>query len=326
MSRLKIGILFGGLSEEHPVSVKSAQAVAPCLDPNRYDVTWIGITRDGGWVQCDGPAAGWEGGTPFSLSPDRRTAALDVVLPLLHGRFGEDGAVQGVLELAGVPYVGCDVASSALCMDKALTYLVAASAGVATPRHWTVRPGDRLPEDLPFPVFVKPARSGSSYGVSKVTSPHDLAAAVALARQFDAKVLLEEAVVGSEIGCAVLGDDVLLTGEPDRIALSGGFFRIHQEDAPEQGSENSTPIVPADIAPEARELVQETAKRLYRALGCRGLARVDLFLLDDGSVVLNEVNTMPGLTSYSRYPRMMAAAGLSLGEVVDRLVDLAVAR
>jgi D-alanine--(R)-lactate ligase len=147
---------------------------------------------------------------------------------------------------------------------------------------------------------------------------------VATARQYDSKVLIEEVVVGSEVGCALLGNDVdLVAGEPDRVALSHGFFRIHQEKQPESGSENATFIVPADISPEARELIRETAETLYLALGCRGLARVDMFLKEDGTVVLNEVNTLPGMTSYSRYPRMMAAAGLPLGEVIDRIVSLA---
>jgi D-alanine--(R)-lactate ligase len=250
---------------------------------------------------------------------------LDVVLPVLHGRLGEDGAMQGLLELAGVPYAGCDIASSALCMDKSLTYLVARSAGVATPRFWTLAAdADVDPDQLPYPVFVKPARSGSSFGVTKVADRDALEAAVLSARRYDAKVLIEAAVAGSEVGCAVLGNDGdLLVGEVDQIALSHGFFRIHQESAPETGSENSTITVPADIAPAARSRVQETATAVYRALGCRGLARVDLFLTPDGEVVLNEVNTLPGLTSYSRYPRMMAAAGLALGEVIDRVVALA---
>jgi D-alanine--(R)-lactate ligase len=147
-----------------------------------------------------------------------------------------------------------------------------------------------------------------------------------IARQFDSKVLIEEAVVGSEVGCAILGNGTdLIAGEVDRVALSHGFFRIHQESTPESGSENSTFIVPADISAESRSLVQETAKAIYRALGCRGLSRVDLFLKEDGTVVLNEVNTLPGLTSYSRYPRMMAAAGLPLAEVIDRVVSLTLA-
>jgi D-alanine---(R)-lactate ligase len=157
-----------------------------------------------------------------------------------------------------------------------------------------------------------------------VSSDDELRVAVEVARQYDSKILIEEAVEGSEIGCSILGDDSgLVVGEPDRVALTHGFFRIHQESAPETGSENSTFIVPADISPRSRALVEETAKVVYRALGCSGLARVDMFLTGDGKVVLNEVNTMPGLTSYSRYPRMMAAAGLPLGDVIDRLVSLA---
>jgi D-alanine--(R)-lactate ligase len=251
--------------------------------------------------------------------------SLDLVLPVLHGKLGEDGAMQGLLELSGIPYVGCDVQSSALCMDKSLAYLVAKSAGIATPNFRTLT-ADETPDPdlLTYPVFVKPARSGSSFGVSKVSRKEELPSAVEAARRYDSKVLIEEAVVGSEVGCAILGSDLdLIAGEVDQIALSHGFFRIHQEAEPETGSENSTPIVPADISAASRSLVQETAKAIYRALGCRGLSRVDMFLREDGAVVLNEVNTLPGMTSYSRYPRMMAAAGLPPAEVIDRIVSVA---
>lgn len=342
MARLKVGILFGGCSEEHPVSVKSAQEVARNLDPGKYQPFYVGITRNGAWKLCDGPGPDWEnsGCRPALLSPDRGvggllvleqgrygTVGLDVVLPVLHGKLGEDGAIQGLLELSGIPYAGCDIQSSALCMDKSLAYGVARSAGIATPDFWTVTADDVVdPDLLPYPVFVKPARSGSSFGVSKVSRPEELPGAVKTARQYDSKVLIEEAVAGSEVGCAILGDDPdLFAGEVDRIALSHGFFKIHQEEDPESGSENSTPIVPADIPAESRSLVRETAKAVYRALGCRGLARVDLFLTDDGKAVLNEVNTLPGMTSYSRYPRMMAAAGVPLSEVIDRTIALALA-
>ena len=340
MQRLRVGIIFGGCSEEHPVSVKSAQEVAKHLDPEKYEPVYIGITTSGAWKLCAYPEPEWESHACRSvvLSPDRSVHGLlvldqgkyealhlDVVFPVLHGTLGEDGAMQGLLELSGIPYVGCDIPSSALCMDKSLAYVVARNAGVPTPEFWVVtKAGDVDSEQLPYPVFVKPARSGSSFGVSKVTTPHELVAALASARQYDSKVLIETAVAGREIGCAVLGSDAeLITGEVDHIALSHGFFRIHQEDAPENGSENATAIVPADISPDDRQRVQDTAKLLYGALGCRGLARVDLFLADDGSVVLNEVNTLPGMTTYSRYPRMMAAAGIELGEVVDRVVSLA---
>ncbi|MFE0366840.1 D-alanine--(R)-lactate ligase VanA-Sc [Streptomyces tendae] len=339
-AKLRIGIVFGGSSEEHAVSVKSAQEVARSLDAEKYQPFFVGITRDGAWKLCEGPGPDWEDGDcrPAVLSPDRsvhgllvleqgryRTIRLDVVMPVLHGTLGEDGATQGLLELSGIPYVGCDIQSSALCMDKSLAYLVAGSAGIATPRFRTVMGDECLDADrLAYPVFVKPARSGSSFGVTKVSRREDLPAAVETARRYDTKVLVEEAVVGSEIGCAVLGHDTeLVVGEVDRIALSHGFFRIHQEEEPESGSENSTAIVPADIPAESRALVQKTAKDVYRALGCTGLARVDMFLKDDGGVVLNEVNTLPGMTSYSRYPRMMAAAGLPLSEVIDRTVSLA---
>jgi D-alanine--(R)-lactate ligase len=252
------------------------------------------------------------------------TISLDIVLPVLHGKLGEDGAIQGLLELSGIPYVGCDVQSSALCMDKSLAYVVARNAGIATPNFWIVTPNENSDLGrLTYPAFVKPARSGSSFGVSKVYRKEELPGAVEIARQYDSKVLIEEAVIGSEIGCAILGNDQdLFAGEVDRISLSHGFFRIHQETAPESGSENSAPVVPADISAESRSLVQETAKAVYRALGCSGLSRVDMFLKEDGGVVLNEVNTLPGMTSYSRYPRMMAAAGLSLPEVIDRMVSL----
>jgi D-alanine---(R)-lactate ligase len=340
MDRLSLAIIFGGPSEEHPISVKSAQEVAKNLDLERYEPFYVGITKRGAWKLCDSPGTDWEDGgcRPAMLSPDSsvhgllvleqgryRAVRVDVVFPVLHGKLGEDGAMQGLLELSGIPYVGCDVQSSALCMDKSLAYLVARNAGVATPNFWTAAAGEHIdPDGLPYPVFVKPARSGSSFGVSKVSRKEELPIAMEAARQYDSKVLVEEAVVGGEVGCAILGNDGELTaGEPDRISLSHGFFRIHQEKEPERGSENATFIVPADISAEARELVQQTAKTLYRALGCRGLSRVDLFLKEDGTVVLNEVNTLPGLTSYSRYPRMMAAAGLSLGKVIDRIVSLA---
>lgn len=342
MDRLRIAIIFGGCFEEHSISVKSAQEMAKALDTTKYEPYYVGITKGGTWKLCHAPGGTWEYSDfrPVVLSPDRsthglivldqgryETIRLDLVIPVLHGKLGEDGAIQGLLDLAGIPYVGCGVQSSALCMDKSLTYLVAGNAGIATPAFWTLAPDEDIdPERLEYPVFVKPARSGSSFGVSKVHNRAELPAAVEVARRYDSKVLIEQAVVGSEVGCALIGNGTeLFVGEVDQIGISEGFFRIHQEKSPECGSENSTITVPADISAESRLLVQETAKALYRALGCSGLSRVDLFLKKDGQVVLNEVNTFPGMTSYSRYPRMMAAAGLPLAAVLDRLVVLALA-
>ena len=345
MDRTRIGIVFGGCSEEHAVSVKSAREVARHLDRARFEPVFLGITLDGAWSWCDGPEDGWElRGRPVVLSPDRtvhgllvpgqhsdryESLRLDVVFPVLHGTSGEDGAIQGLLELAGIPYVGCDIQSSALCMDKSLAYVVCSAAGISTPTFRVVTSEDVGVGDLSgleYPLYVKPARSGSSFGVTRVEHGGELSGALAAARTYDSKVVIEQAVVGTEVGCAVLGRGTELSvGCLDQISLSHGLFRIHQEDDPEHGSENSTVTVPADIPEETEQLVRETALAIYRALGCRGLARVDMFVTPDGDVVLNEVNTLPGLTSYSRYPRMMAAAGWSLGDVIERLVALAMA-
>jgi D-alanine--(R)-lactate ligase len=342
MARLRIGVVFGGCSAEHPISVKSAEEVARRLDPEKYEPFYVRIAKSGAWKLCDVPGPDWEDrkALPAMLSPDRsvrgllvleegryETIGLDLVFPVLHGTLGEDGAIQGLAELAGIPYVGCDIQSSALCMDKSLAYTVARAAGIATPNFQTVAANEEVdPDRLTYPVFVKPARSGSSFGVSKVGGKDELPSAMEAAMQFDSKVLIEEAVIGSEVGCALLGDGAdVIAGELDQISLSHGFFRIHQESDPESGSDNSEVVVPADISAESRWCVQETAKAVYRALGCKGLSRVDLFLKEDGEVVLNEVNTLPGMTSYSRYPRMMEAAGLPRAEVIDRLVASALA-
>ena len=343
MNRLKVAILFGGCSEEHDVSIKSAIEIAANIDSKKYEPLYIGITKSGVWKMCEKPCAEWENGdcSLAALFPDKKMHGLlvmknyeyeirpvDVVFPVIHGKSGEDGSIQGLLELSGIPYVGCDVQSSALCMDKSLAYIVARDAGIATPNFWIVTANENIDADrLTYPVFVKPARSGSSFGVSKVCRKEELLSAVETARQYDSKVLIEEAIVGSEVGCAILGNGMdLIAGEADQICLSHGFFRIHQENTPENGSENSTVIVPADISAEARLLVQKTAKTVYRALGCKGLSRVDMFLKEDGKVILNEVNTLPGFTSYSRYPRMMAAVGITLPELIDRLIALALKR
>jgi len=345
VNRPTIAILFGGSSEEHDVSVKSAMEIAGAIDSQKYDPVYIGITRAGAWTSCSRPSTSWEAdadGRKVVISPDRethgllvaepdgtcRTVHLDTVFPVLHGRTGEDGAVQGLLELSGIPYVGCGIQASATCMDKSLAYAVARSAGIETPR-FTVLHGTKcgVPDDVGYPVFVKPARSGSSYGVTKVERAEELGAALAAARRYDDKILIEEAIVGTEVGCAVLGSgDDLTVGEVDQISLRRGFFRIHQEAEPEKGSENATIQVPADLPRPDRASIQHLARTIYAALGCEGLARVDMFMQTDGRILLNEVNTMPGFTSYSRYPRMMASAGMHLSEVIDRAITLALAR
>ena len=341
MDRLKVAVLFGGCSEEHDISIKSAKEVADNLNNEKYEPIYIGITKSGVWKMCEKPCAGWENGECCSavLSPDKKMHGLlinknhkyeilrvDVVFPVIHGKSGEDGSIQGLFELSGIPYVGCDIQSSAICMDKSLAYTLTKNSGIITPEFW-ILDDDYVPEASAFvyPIFVKPARSGSSFGVKKVNCTGGLNAAIESARQYDSKVLIEQAITGYEVGCAVLGNgSELIVGEVDQIKLTHGIFRIHQESRPEQGSENATITVPADLPVEKRGKIGETAKRIYTALGCKGLARVDMFLQDDGRIVFNEVNTLPGFTSYSRYPRMMAAAGIMLPELIDRLIALAV--
>ncbi len=341
--RLRIAILFGGCSEEHDVSVKSAIEVAASIDKDKYEPIYVGITKTGAWKLCEQPHPAWEGGDgpQAVISPDRgtrgllvgargecRTVPIDAVFPVLHGKSGEDGAVQGLLELSGIPYVGCDIQSSAICMDKSLAYVVASSAGINTPGFSVLNDVDiAAPNELVYPVFVKPARSGSSFGVTRVECADELNAAISTARNYDGKVLIEQAIFGTEVGCAVLGNGVdLFVGAVDQIELRHGFFRIHQEAEPELGSENASVVVPAHLPEAEREAIRATAKSIYMALGCAGLARVDMFLQADGQIVLNEVNTLPGFTSYSRYPRMMVAAGLGRSELIDRLIALAMRR
>ena len=340
--KLNVVVLFGGCSEEHDISIKSARQIAAAIDTEKYSLYYIYISKKGEWQLCKHPEELSDNGRFLQafISPDKNDHSIlvckkvgwekihiDVVFPVIHGKMGEDGQIQGLLEMSGIPYVGCDIESSVIGMDKSLAHLVSRKAGVVTPEVCIIHGNDE-PDigSLDFPVFVKPARSGSSFGVSKVNDESELAEAVATARLYDKKVLIEEAISGYEVGCAVMGNgDELSTGEIDMITLSHGFFKIHQEKNPEQGSENATITVPADIPVETSTLIKETAKKVYRALGCCGLARVDMFLKEDGTVVLNEINTMPGCTSYSRYPRMMNAAGIDFSSMIDKVITLALA-
>lgn len=351
MERLKVAILFGGYSEEYRISLKSAYTIITNLDERKYEPVMIGITREGVWFKYDGPVEAvlndaWHDDahcTRAVLSPDRSThgllelhedqviyTPLDVVFPVLHGKYGEDGTMQGLLELSGIPYVGCGIQSSMLCMDKEFAYRFVQRTGVMIPRFNTLYSSSEISRadvGLAYPLFVKPANSGSSFGVTKVTHRLELIPAIGEAQQYDRKVLIEEAVEGSEVGCAVLGKGTeLMVGEVDQIQVSHGFFRIHQESQPELSSDNSIIHVPAQVSQEIRRSIQQTARIIYGALGCSGLARVDMFLTPQNQVVFNEVNTMPGFTSYSRYPRMMLSAGISISQIVDRLIELSLQR
>ena len=348
MKKITLAVLFGGSSTEYEISLQSAHAVLTHLDRDRYEPVLLGITRDGRWLLYQGPVDALLDDTwhtdarhtvPAVISPDRgvhgllliapagpSTRYLDAAFPVLHGKNGEDGTVQGLLELAGIPVVGCGVLASALCMDKDAAHRLVRAAGVAVPPSALFRTGeglDTLPErtaSLTYPLFVKPARAGSSFGITKVEEPGVLAEAVTAALAHDSKVVIEEAVPGFEVGCAVLGNEVLTVGHVDEIELSGGFFNYTEK----YGLITSSIHMPARISQEKETEIQATAQLIYRALECSGFARVDLFLTPDGRIVFNEVNTIPGFTAHSRYPNMMRSIGLEFGPLLDRLIGLAV--
>ena len=321
-------ILYGGCSSEYGVSLQSAQAVLEHLNPRRWQALPVHITRTGQWT-CEGlPCVlRLDRGHAALLLADGRTLAFDGAFPVLHGKNGEDGTVQGLLEMAGVPVIGCGTLSSALCMDKDRAHKLAALTGVRVPRG-KVFVGDGVPaklescaRELGFPLFVKPVRAGSSFGISRVTRAEELAEAVSAAFDHDREVLLEEAVPGFEVGCAVLGDPPALTvGAVDEIELSGGFFDFDEK----YSLKTSAIHCPARIPPEKAREIQEAAKTVYTALDCRGFARADFFLTPAGEVVFNEVNTIPGFTAHSRYPSMMKAIGLDFTALLDRLIELGV--
>ena len=339
----RILVMFGGCSTEYGVSLQSAHAVLSHLDGARYQPVMVGITRQGAWRYYTGPlerilADRWQDGdcVPCTLSLDRGSRQLvlldgsggqipfDAALPVLHGKNGEDGTLQGLLELAGIPVAGCGTLCSALCMDKDRAHKLAALAGVDCPRgvvfDGTAAPGalEEAAERLGYPLFVKPVRAGSSYGITKVTAPEQLERAVRAALVHDREVLLEEAVSGFEVGCAVLGNEELTVGLVDEIQLSGGFFDFTEK----YTLKTSAIHCPARIPAERAEGVREAARRVYRALDCRCFARVDFFLTDDGRLLFNEVNTIPGFTAHSRYPSMMKGIGLDFSALVDRLIAL----
>lgn len=346
MKKKTIAVLFGGRSAEYEVSLQSVRAVLSNIDTERFDIVPIGITSGGDWYHYTGSYRDISNNTwfkkseenfPVALSPSRCAkgflefkegqAALipvDLAFPVLHGKNGEDGTLQGMLELAGIPVVGCGALSSALCMDKDRAHKLVSLAGISVPKSVTFnrfRQETALKEIagcLTYPLFVKPVRSGSSFGITKVTERQKLSAAVELAFAYDTEVIVEEAVDGFEVGCAVLGNDVLTVGRVDEIELSSDFF-----DYTEKYTLQSSKIhMPARIDAAIEKRIQDAAVTIYRVLGCSGFARVDLFLTACGDIVFNEVNAIPGLTPHSRYPNMMKGIGLSFSEMLDRLIGL----
>lgn len=349
MKRKAILLLFGGCSPEHAVSLQSAHAVITHIDPERFLPVPVGITRQGAWLHYTGDwqaiATGeWEKDgahcAPAVVSPDRerralmlmgdppRAIALDAAFPVLHGANGEDGTVQGLLELAGIPVIGCGTLASALCMDKVRAHQLAQQAGVRVAQSVVFDAMPRADQALQavaglrWPLFVKPVRAGSSFGITRLTAPEQLQGALERAFAYDSQVIVEEAVNGFEVGCAVMGDRALITGEVDEIELSGGFFDYGEKYA----LKTSRIHVPARIDEDVAARIKRTACALYRAMGCAGFARVDMFLTPEGEIYFNEINTIPGFTAHSRFPAMMRAAGMSFGALVNRLIEQGVGR
>lgn len=350
MKKLSVCVLFGGVSPEHEVSLRSAESVLNHIDHSKYNVFPVGITKDGDWVYYTGkdysllPTGEWKN------HPDNRRAAIsplrgqgllcfegdcvvreriDVVFPVLHGENGEDGTIQGLLQLAGIPYVGPHVAASAVAMDKTLTKLVADQAGIPQADWLLVRREemecrmesilDQLEEKFAYPMFVKPAGTGSSVGVSKAADRQALEQGLRAAAVYDQKVLVEEFIRGKEIEVAVMGNDNPVASVCGEIDSGAEFYDYDAKYI----TDTSVAYIPARISEEAAEQVRELAVRVYQAIGCQGLSRVDFFVTEDGRAVFNEINTIPGFTSISMYPKLFAASGIPYSQLIDELIDLA---
>lgn len=351
-NKTRVAVLFGGASSEHEVSRRSAFAIMSNLDPEKYDLIRVGITKQGEWLLFTGdprkiPDGKWEtdpANQPCLISPSTRqhglllpdtgeTLPVDVIFPVLHGKNGEDGTLQGLLDLARIPYVGCGVLASSTCMDKAVTNMLLEQNRIPEAKYVWCYANDyaenpapierEVAEKLGYPVFVKPANAGSSVGVSKAHTAAELPAAMALAAHEDGRIVIEEAIDGREVECAVLGNDRPVASVVGEILPAVEFYTY---DAKYQDA-NSRLAIPADLPAETAETIRRTAVKAYRLLGCTGLSRVDFFVRhSDGAVLLNELNTLPGFTSISMYPKLFAAGGLDFASLLDRLIALALER
>jgi D-alanine-D-alanine ligase len=347
VTRVRVAVLAGGRSSEHEISLASARSVVDALDPARYEVVAIEIGRDGRWALPSGagraelvlnqhklPAVASErtASTAETLPvladapPAKALTEVDVVLPILHGPFGEDGTVQGLLELAGIAYVGPGVLASSLCMDKDAFKQIMFAQGIAVARHLALRPGDAVTNPFGYPVFVKPARLGSSVGISKVRTEQDLEPAVELARRHDDKVMIEEFVPGMEIEVAVLGDQRSpVASLPGQVVSHLADWYDFASKYEEGGSELVIP--PPGLSDGQIERAQQVAVQAFVATDCEGMARADFFVRDpDGEIVMNELNTIPGFTATSFYTRLLEASGYTYAEILDRLIELALER
>ncbi len=343
MSKIRVALLFGGRSAEHEVSIRSAQTVFNALDKSKYDVTPIAIARSGKWL------AGAESLKLLGSETDKGTQALsvtdslnevassirteskfDVVIPLIHGTYGEDGSLQGFLRMMDLPYVGPDVLGSSVCMDKDVAKRLLLQAGIPCAPFACVESHkiskldlDKIISELKLPLFVKPSNLGSSVGISKANSKAELIAALKLAAEYDRKILIEQFIKCREIECSVLGNEEPEASIPGEILPQAEFYSY---DAKYSSASKSEVRIPAEIPAETAKRVRELAVQAFKVLGCEGMARVDFFLEENGKLWLNELNTIPGFTSISMYPKMWEASGLPLPKLLDKLIELAVSR
>lgn len=342
----KIAIIFGGCSPEYNVSLQSAYAVISHMNRKDYMPVPVGITRQGDWYYFDGDPEEIRDDTwresadciPAAVLQSRSESALivqignymekiriDAAFPILHGKNGEDGTVQGVFALAGIPIVGCGVLSSALCMDKEKAHRIAASAGIRVPKSFVCEKNEEKEKitskaaQVGYPLFVKPVAAGSSFGITKINGEEELVAAVENALRYDNSVIIEEAIEGFEVGCAVLGNRQLTMGEIDEVEMQSPFFDYGEKYSPKTVRIH----VPARIEEETAQRIRSVAQKIYLALGCKGFARVDLFLAPDGEIIFNEINTIPGFTAHSRFPRMIQAAGMSFEQLISAVIEMA---
>ncbi|MDD3049343.1 MAG: D-alanine--D-alanine ligase [Bacilli bacterium] len=350
MNKIKLAVIFGGKSSEYGVSLHSASSAIENMDTNLYELIFIGIDELGKWHHYPGDVEGIEhdewknhpglcdvvlscseaqkGFIKLNKDHHYEMIEVDCLFPILHGKNGEDGTIQGLFELANIPYVGCDHLCSAISMDKDYTHIICEAAGIHMASYLCVKQSadlnfkeifKQVEEKLDFPVFIKPANAGSSYGISKIENYEEFEKGLKFAFTYDKKVILETGIDGFEIGCAVLGNDELFVGEVDEIDTNNDFFDFEAKYA----LQNTMIHCPARISEALTNEAKEMAKTIYQALGCSGLTRVDMFVDKNQQLVFNEVNTIPGFTKASRYPTMMKNAGVDFKTLINRLVKLA---
>lgn len=341
MAKLNVGILYGGQSTEHEVSMRSAESVLEALDKDKYNVKLVHISKKGEWLlshQSDeiksleksDEATGLSVIPSKQLSSDKGGEIFDVILPILHGTAGEDGSVQGLLEMADIPYVGCNVRSSAVCMDKDMTKKLLKLEGINVADWVLFRHNEKdavdygeVKEKLGLPMFVKPVNQGSSVGVSKVTDEKSFYTAVELAFEFDTKVMIESAVEGREIEVSVLGNTNPIASVPGEIISNTEFYSYESKYIDESGAALE---IPAKLDEETENQIRKTALDAFKILDCEGMARVDMFFTENGEVIVNEINTLPGFTSISMYPKLLEVSGVEYPELLDRLIELSLER